>query len=73
MLIVDRFHQGRRVHPQQGFNLTLEMLIVDRDRVDIIQAMLAFSFNLTLEMLIVDRAAGNVSPGSANTRFQSHT
>ena len=38
------------------FNLTLEMLIVDRELTEYVLLVLIHSFNLTLEMLIVDRS-----------------
>ena len=55
-----------------GFNLTLEMLIVDRRRRLREDLPVLGSFNLTLEMLIVDRRG----VGSVQLQllpFQSHT
>ena len=47
-----------------GFNLTLEMLIVDRERVADRSIGHRRRFNLTLEMLIVDRKRAEDAQGS---------
>ena len=74
MLIVDRIVTLLvREGFQQGFNLTLEMLIVDRQRKSHIPVIGFMSFNLTLEMLIVDRQTKRLHMPHFYPKFQSHT
>ena len=62
---------GNRFRITEGFNLTLEILIVDRPRNCIFNHNKT-GFNLTLEILIVDRTAQS-QRGTNKHMFQSHS
>ena len=74
MLIVDRYHDKADVRfDSVCFNLTLEMLIVDRQTGKRIDIPALPRFNLTLEMLIVDRHLDCRCVLRNDGEFQSHT